>query len=340
MDPYNPYEKQHEHPQGPGDARPTALQIVQDSGRIDQWEDKVILVTGATASIGLETALALHATGAHVFITARDAKKGDAALQYIRANSSGKGQVDLIMLDLDSLESVKQGVQDFLKRSQKLNILVNNAGIMAAPYTKTVDGYERQFAVNHLAHFTLTTLLLPTLMRSSSAEFNSRIVQVSSSSHRYTSVDLNDVHYEHRPYDPFLAYGQSKTAMMWTANYIDRVYGPKGVHALSVHPGGIWSGLQQYVDETDVGKWKENKELGMEMKSPEQGAATTVWGAVAPVWEGKGGVYLAECKLSKLSTMDDQFSPLDDGYSVHAFDESSEKRLWDLSLQWCGVSTP
>ncbi|KAL4947326.1 hypothetical protein BDW69DRAFT_118923 [Aspergillus filifer] len=148
---------------------------------------------------------------------------------------------------------------------------------MATPYTKTIDGNERQLAVNHLAHFTLTMLLLPTLIHSSSENFKSRIIQVSSSSHRYATVDLNDVHY---------------------------IYGESGFHALSVHPSGTWSGLSQYLDQGQVEKWKKDEEMGNEMKSPAQGAATTVWAAIAPALEGKGGIYLAECKVSTRTTMD------------------------------------
>ncbi|KAL4959675.1 NAD(P)-binding protein [Aspergillus stella-maris] len=334
----NPYATEHSSPQGPGDARPAALHIVQDTGCIGQFQGKTILVTGYSSGIGLETALALHATGADVFITARDEAKGLSALEYVRENSTGKGKIDFIMMDLDSLDSVRNGAKEFLQTSDKLNILVNNAGIMATPYIKTIDGYERQFAVNHLAHFTLAILLLPTLISGSTQDFKSRIIQVSSSSHRYATVDLDDVHYEKRTYDPFKAYGQSKTALIWTANHLDRIYGETGVHALSVHPGGIWSGLSQYLDQSQVEKWKKDREMGKEMKSPAQGAATTVWAAVAPaVLEGKGGIYLAECKVSTSSTMD-QFSALDDGYSPHAFDEEKERRLWDLSMEWCGLS--
>ena len=125
--------------------------------------------------------------------------------------------------------------------------------------------------------------------------------------------------------------------MIWTANHLDRICGEIGVHALSVHPGGIWSGLSQYLGPGQVEKWKNDEEMGKEMKSPSQGAATTVWAAVAPVLESKGGIYLAECKVATQSTMD-QLSALDDGYSPHAFDEENEKRLWDLSMEWCGLS--
>ncbi|PLB47400.1 hypothetical protein P170DRAFT_478249 [Aspergillus steynii IBT 23096] len=148
----------------------TTLQLAQYNGRIDQWNDKLALVTGATSGIGLEAALALYATSAHVFIAARD-PRGKSAVKYIRP------------------------------------------GIMATPYTTTADGVQRQFAVNQLAYFTLSAMLLPTVMASSSGDSNLRIVQISSASHRCSSIDL-DINYENRPYDPYLSYGQSNTAMI------------------------------------------------------------------------------------------------------------------------------
>ncbi|KAL4874320.1 NAD(P)-binding protein [Aspergillus karnatakaensis] len=346
MDLLNPYAAQHASPQGPGDSRPTALQIIQDNNLLDAWGDKVALVTGGTSGIGLETALALHATGARVFITARDEKKGADAVEHIRAHSTGKGGVEFITLDLDSLDSVKEGAREFLRRSSRLNILVNNAGIMAVPYTLTATGPERHFAVNHLAHFTLTLSLLPTLLSTSksaaSPDFASRIIQVSSSSHRFSTVDVADLTYEKLPYDKFLAYGASKTAMIWTANQLNRLYSSRGVHALSVHPGGIWSGLQRHLDaeSESVAAWKEDEELGRHMKSAAQGAATTVWGATAGVLEGVGGVYLAECKVARESRMEDRFSALDDGFAAYAFDEEGERGLWEVSLGLAGVRAP
>jgi len=148
---------------------------------------------------------------------------------------------------------------------------------MATPFSKTMDGFERQFGVNHLAHFLLTSLLLPTLVASSTPDFNSRVVCLTSTAHRYSSVRLDDYNWDTPgAYEPFQAYGQSKTANIWTANYIDRVYGPRGVHALSVHPGGIWTGLQASLAPEVVAAWKASPDIRNMMQSPEQGAATSV----------------------------------------------------------------
>lgn len=358
---FAPYISQHASPAGPGDGRPTALQIINDENLVNAWPDKVILVTGGTSGIGVETVRALHATGARLFFTARDEAKAQAVLKNVKETSVGKGTVEVLKMDMDSLESVKGAAEEFLGKSGgKLNILVNNAGIlpessgswhgrsviganwsvsgiMATPESQTVDGFERQFGVNHLAHFTLTVLLLPALISSSTSDFNSRVVNVSSSSHRYSSIHWQDFNLR-RSYDPYVAYGQSKTANIWTANYIDRNYGVKGVHSLSLHPGGIWSGLQQYADPEKLAQWKEDNEIGPLMKSPEQGASTSVWAAVAKVWEGKGGKYLADCRIAPPAK--NLTSAMDDGVGPDAYNEEGENKLWALSEKLTGVEAP
>jgi NAD(P)-dependent dehydrogenase (short-subunit alcohol dehydrogenase family) len=207
------------------------------------------------------------------------------------------------------------------------------------PKTITIDGFERQFAVNYLAHFTLTTLLLPTLISSSSPTFNSRVVWVASSAHRHevSKLDLNDIG-GLKNYDPVPAYGQSKTAMVWASNYLDRTYGPRGVHSLSLNPGGILSNLAQYMPSEVVEQMKGNKEILRQLKSPEQGAATQVWAAAAPVWEGKGGKYLADLKVAELST--DLVSTINDGHGAHAYDPVNEEKLWKLSLEMAKLENP
>ncbi|KAJ2991161.1 hypothetical protein NUW58_g2621 [Xylaria curta] len=199
---FNPYAEQHKDLKGPGDKRPTAFQILEDNNLIQAWSEKVVLITGASSGIGIETLRAIYATNARVFVMVRDAAKMRPIVAEIVNATPGNGNIEVIEMDLDSLDSVRNAAQQFLQKSSQLNVLINNAGIMACPRTITVDGFERQFAVNYLAHFTLTTLLLPTLLSSSSPAFNSRVVWVSSSGHRHANctLDLNDIgildHYE------------------------------------------------------------------------------------------------------------------------------------------------
>ncbi|KAM0283252.1 hypothetical protein ACHAQH_002546 [Verticillium albo-atrum] len=331
----NPYSQLYGNPAGPGDARPTALQIIHDNNLVDQWTGKTVLVTGATSGLGLETARALHATGANVFITARNLEKAATVIADIKSSSSGSGLLEAVEMDMTSLASVKRAAAAFLAKSPTLHVLIANAGIMALPErTLTEDGHEAQFAVCHLAHFTLTLLLLPAMLKASTTDFNSRVVTLTSNGHSYSPVNLEDPTLE-ADYDPWRAYGQAKTANIWMANRIDRVYGPKGVHALSVHPGGALTGLQKNLPKETLEAWGGDGELMRWMMAPAQGAATATWAAVAPVWEGKGGKYLFECKIGEEAK--DLTSIMDQGYAPHAFDEEREDRLWEMSLAMVGV---
>lgn len=354
-DTFSPYAELYANPSGPGDKRPTALQVVQDNGAKGTWAGKTVLITGGTAGIGVETVRALHSTGADVYFTARSLEKAAATKQDVLKTSTAKGKLEVIEMDMDSLDSVRKAAKDFLSKSTNLNVLINNAGmslvphsirkswnlhpptgIMGCPYTKTKDGFERQFAVNHLAHCLLINLLLPTLISSSSSTFNSRIVNVSSSAHRMSPVLFDNYNFD-KPdsYDPWLGYGQSKTSNIWTANYIDRKYGPRGVHAVSLHPGGIWTGLQAYTPTEVTDSWKGDTTVSSQMMSPAQGAATSVWAAVGKVWEGKGGKYLAHCSVAgKIAS---EAALMDPGAAEYAYDVESEDRLWELSAKLVGI---
>jgi NAD(P)-dependent dehydrogenase (short-subunit alcohol dehydrogenase family) len=207
---------------------------------------------------------------------------------------------------------------------------------MATPAgSRTADGFEQQFGVNYLAHFALTAELLPTLVHSSTPAFNSRVVVVSSSGHRYSPVHLDDVNLT-KDYDPNVGYGNSKTATIWMANYIDRFYGPRGVHATALHPGGIFTTLFQHVPTEMLAEWQKDSAMMAGMLSPEQGAATSIWAAGAKVLEGKGGRYLCNCGLG--GPAKDMMSILDPGYAPHAFDEEGENRLWELSSKLAGIT--
>ncbi|KIE03664.1 short-chain dehydrogenase, partial [Metarhizium majus ARSEF 297] len=335
-DAFNPYADLYANPSGPGDQRPTALKVVEDSGAKGTWAGRVVLVTGGTAGIGVETVRAMHSTGADVYFTARSLEKAAATKADVLKTSSGKGKLEVVEMDLDSLDSVRKAAKDFLGRSSKLNVLINNAGIMACPYSKTKDGFERQFAVNHLAHYLFTRLLLPTLISSSTPAFNSRIINVSSSGHGMSPVNFDNYNFDQPDsYDPWLSYGQSKTANIWTASYLDRALGSRGVHALSLHPGGIWTGLATYLPDELVDSWKSDERVSTQMLNPPQGAATSVWAAVAPVWEGKGGKYLTNCSIASNAAGNPEV--LDPGAAPHAYDVQAEDRLWELSAKLVGV---
>lgn len=315
---------------GPGDARPTALQIIKDEGLEGKMPDKVFIVTGASAGIGVETGRALAATGGKVFLTARDLKKAEVACKSFLE----PGRVELLEMDNSSLASVRAAAETFLSKSKKLNVLVNNAGIMAAPYSKTVDGFENQLGTNHLGHFLFFILLKDTMLASSTPEFQSRVVNVSSSGHMAGEVQFDDYTFEKGNYNPWAGYGQSKTANIYMANEIENRYGGKGLHGLSLNPGGIWTGLQKYIPEETMKEWKARPGVDKVLKSTEQGAATTVLAAVGKVYEGKGRLYLEDCDTAKPTV---EGLETYEGYMEHAFDQEKEARLWKDSLGMVGL---
>ncbi|KAL0488333.1 WW domain-containing oxidoreductase [Acrasis kona] len=329
-------QKLYENPQGPGDARPTALHIVQEEGLTNKLKDKVFLITGCTSGIGVETARALYTTGAKIFITARDVKRGEVVARQIDSNSDNK--VEVLQLELDSLDSVRQGANEFLKRSRTLNVLVCNAGVMATPEGRTKDGFETQFGTCHLGHFLLFQLLKSTLLSSSTKEFSSRVVCVSSLGHRSGGVSFGDYNFEKSGYQPWKAYGQAKTANIYMANEIERRYGSKGLHANSLHPGGIATNLQVHVQDM-MKKFESNPEVMRTIMSTEQGAATTVWAAIGKEWEDKGGKYLENCSVSgPVKPEHRQGVNPGPGYAEHAFDVDAAKRLYEESLQMVSVN--
>lgn len=228
----NKWVAAHANPQGVGDSRPTALQIIEDEGLEGKWHDKVVVVTGTSAGIGIETVRALAATSARVLCTVRDLQKGRSALKDMLES----GRVELVEMDNNSLQSVRHAASGILERSGgQVNVLICNAGIMATPYGKTVDGFETQWGVNYLSHFLLFQLLNNAMLAFSSASFNSSFVAVSSSGHQSGSVHIGNHGFDDgKTYSPFAAYGQSETAMTWLANYVDRTFGDSGLHACVV----------------------------------------------------------------------------------------------------------
>ena len=326
------------NPQGAGDARPTALQIVDDECLTGKLTDKVMVITGGSAGIGVETARAFHAAGAKVFVTVRDVDKGRKVVDSIKSDDkSNTAEIILVKMVLNSLESVRAGAKDIWAKTTQLNVLVNNAGVMATPEGRTVDGFEIQFGTCHLAHFLLFQLLKPLLLDSSTRAFQSRVVCVSSSGHRGGPVRFDDYNFE-KPssYDPWQAYAQAKTCNIYLANEIERRYSSRGLHATSLHPGSIQSDLQKHVREAVAHVW-ETAEVKTNERSPAQGAATTVYAALSLDFEGKGGVYLSRCAIMGPFRGESPLDITDDGYAPHAYDAASEARLWKNSLAMVGL---
>ncbi|KAL2867766.1 NAD(P)-binding protein [Aspergillus lucknowensis] len=332
------YADAHKSTNGPGDARPTALQIIEDQGLTGQLTGKVILITGCSSGIGIETAKALATTGATLYLTARDIPAAEKALAEILK----PGQVELIELDLSTLTGVREGAERFLQKSSQLNVLICNAGVMAiTDLTRTPDGFETQFAVNHLAHFLLFELLKDTLLVSSSPDFQSRVVAVASSGHRGGGIRVDDYNYTKRPdeYNRWGAYSQSKTANIYFANEIERRWGYQGLHALSLTPGAISTGIQRHLPREESEEYARS--TWKTMKSQAQGAATTVLAAIGKEFEGKGAVYLENAEQTGPYPEDDrEYDHVPDipGYAPHAFNEELEGRLWADSTKMAGGS--
>ncbi|KFA71782.1 hypothetical protein S40288_07440 [Stachybotrys chartarum IBT 40288] len=323
------YAQVHKFPAGPGDARPTGSQIVENEGLEGKWQDKVILITGCSSGLGVETARVMGRTGATLYLTARDLEKAKAALGELAQSDC----VHLLQLNLDSLASVRACAAEFASKGSKLNVLIENAGVMMTPEGRTADGFETQFGANHLGHFLLFQLLKPNLLASATPEFNSRVIILSSIAHRSAEVDFENLDSK-GDYNPWMAYGQSKTANVWTANQIERLYGDQGLHAFSVQPGPTGTGLYKHLSEADMAASASDATLGKIFKTVEQGAATSVWGATAAALEGQGGKYLEDCQISKKWESEaGQWAP---GHASWAYHADKEAKLWDKSLELVG----
>lgn len=208
---------------------------------------------------------------------------------------------------------------------------------MGTPEGRTVDGFESQFGINHLGHFLLFQLLKSTLIESSTAELPSRVISLSSTGHRSAGIRFDDINFEKEGYDAMKAYGQSKTANIYFANEIERRYASRGLHATSVHPGVIRTGLQVHVPLEKQKLW-DNPDIYKYFKSPEQGAATTVYAAISPDWANQGGKWLADCAEQGSAADEGKgFTLASNGYGEWAFDEVAEARLWKESLRMVGL---
>ncbi|KAI1081222.1 short-chain dehydrogenase [Whalleya microplaca] len=315
---------------GPGDSRVTGQQIVEDEGLVGKLSDKVILITGVSSGVGPETVRVLASTGATIFGTARKMDKAKEALGSLLDT----GRVHLLEMDQTDLASVRACAAEFRKQSSKLNIVINNAGVMKTPEGRTKDGFELQFGTNHLSHFLLFYLLKDLLLASSTPEFHSRVVNVSSSGHRLCPVRFDNLNFEGE-YNAWAAYGQSKTANIYMANQIERLYGAQGLHGYSLNPGTFISpNLQKFaLEELEGTKGSERQTKYFE--SLQQATATSVYGAISKDLEGRGGLYLEGASVA--GPMPADGDPVEFGYGSWAFDPASEEKLWEVSKKLVGV---
>jgi NAD(P)-dependent dehydrogenase (short-subunit alcohol dehydrogenase family) len=296
----------------------------------------VAVITGVSSGLGIETARVLAATGMTLYLTARDLSKARTALGPVMTPS-----MHLIEMDNSSLASVRSAAASILSQTSKINILINNAGVMAIPtLTHTVDGYETQFGVNHLSHFLLFILLKPALLAGVTPSFPSRVVNISASAHRIQGINTPDnYNYTLHPeeYSPWGAYAQSKSANIYMTSYIDRHYSSRGIRACSCHPGIIATGIGQHVPvetQMDILNYPGvDKVIG----NVEQGAATGVWCALSETWEGEGGKdgkYCVNCTIAEKGEDDGDITSLKT--ASWTYDEEGEERLWKDSLAMVG----
>ena len=291
---------------------------------------KLAVVTGGSSGIGTETARALASKGARVVITARNMAKGTEVAQDIRA-STANNDVEVMELELGSFTSIRAFAENFLSKHDALDILINNAGVMACPLSKTEDGFEMQFGTNHLGHFLLTGLITPVLLKATP----SRIVALSSRGHQFSPVVFEDINFEQRPYNKWASYGQSKTANILHAVELERRLGQRGVHAYAVHPGAIQTELSRHMDQADWDMMRSRvDEGGIKLKTIAAGAATSVYAATAPELEGRGGLYLYDCQIAEVN--DDE--SIRDNVRSYAIDPEAAKQLWTMSEEMVGQS--
>ncbi|HEV7710300.1 MAG TPA: SDR family NAD(P)-dependent oxidoreductase [Asanoa sp.] len=287
------------------DARSTAAEVVAG---IDLSGQRAV-VTGGASGIGRETARALAAAGAEVTIAVRDPKQ---------ARTTGFAAERLDLADLDS-------VREFADRWQgPLHILVNNAAVMRPPQARTAQGWELQFGTNHLGHFALATALQPAMVAADGA----RVVEVTSAAHLRAQVDFDDLNFEHRGYDPQAAYDQSKTANILFVVEAARRWAHDGVTADAVNPGGVRGNLQRNLSAEELAALDDRAKAGPGWKTPEQGAATSVYVATAPALAGVSGRYFEDCHEAGMHQPGGT-----GGVAPYALDPANAARLWEISAE-------
>jgi NAD(P)-dependent dehydrogenase (short-subunit alcohol dehydrogenase family) len=295
--------------------------------------DRTVFVTGGYSGLGKETARAMAARGAHVIIAGRDEAKAEAAAHEIR-DATGNDSVETMICDLASQGQLGRCGEEARKRFDRIDLLINNAGVMACPYAETADGFEMQFGTNHLGHFRLTNELLPLIRSSAEAGRSPRIVNLSSRGHHIDQVHFDDPGFENREYDKWLSYGQAKTANILHAVALENRLSDTGIHAYAVHPGGIQTNLGRHLSEQDMADLMERIRRNAEQsgekpqgfKTIPQGAATTCWVATSDELEGRGGLYAEDCHVAE---QDDTSTT--GGVRSYALDQDAADRLWQMS---------
>lgn len=288
---------------------------------------RTAIVTGGYSGIGLEAVRALAARGVAVVVPVRSPKKAKENLGGI------EGDVRTAPLDLADVASIRRFGDAMLGELDRLDLLINNAGVMANPETRVGPGWESQFGINHMGHFALAKVLMPLIETTP----GSRIVALSSSAHKGSDILWDDIQFQRTPYDKWQAYAQAKTANALFANALSRRVADKGALAFSVHPGGIFTPLQRHLPQEEMvalGWLDENGEPSelakAGFKTPEQGCSTTLWAATSPDLRGKPGVYCEDCDIA-VPTDPDSPGARYQGVDAHACDDESAERLWDIS---------
>ena len=288
-----------------------------------------IVVTGGASGIGLETARSLAGAGAEVTLAVRDLAAGRQAAALLMGETGSK-QVLVAPLDLADQTSVRSFVASW---HGPLDVLIDNAGLMAAPLMRTPEGWEMQFATNHLGHFTLATGLRGALATAARTSLQARVVSVSSSAHLRSGIDFDDIHFRVRPYDPWLAYAQSKTANVLLAVEGSRRWADDGITINALMPGAIRTGLQRYVSDSELDRMRAaTGSSAPGWKTPQQGVATSVLLAVAPLLDGVGGKYFEDCNEALPNEPGTRR-----GVAAHALDPEAAGRLWQVSADTVGA---
>ena len=299
----------------PFGAESTAVEVVDG---IDLTGRRAI-VTGGASGIGVETVRALAGAGAAVTLAVRNLDAGARAAEEIIA-STGNEQISVAPLELSDPESVRSFVAAW---DGPLHVLLNNAGVMACPETRTPQGYELQFATNHLGHFALATGLHPALAAAGGA----RVVSVSSSAHLRSPVVFSDINYRRRAYEPWQAYGQSKTANILFAVEGAKRWADDGITVNALHPRGIQTNLQRHVSEEELARLR-GRAGAAAWKTPEQGAATSVLLAASPLVDGVSGRYFEDCNEAGPNQPGSR-----QGVAAYALDPEAATRLWQVSVE-------